>query len=192
MDVRTLAVVAAAAATFAVGALVASSLSSEPDPPSGPLRADDHGAPSGDDALQNAYVQAAMASYESRLLRYAQAEPDFTGARFAFRSRSLILYGSAAPSPVIRSLLDAPPDGVHVLWARVPYSRAELDRGLQRLRQAMPPRSVVEYAPNYSGLLVGLNPLPAAPGRQAALYSRAQRATEIPVTFLQAGFADPQ
>ena len=73
----------------------------------------------------------------------------------------------------------------------MPYSRRELDRAVRHVRHVMPARSVVDYAPNFSGILVGLHPLPTTPGRQAVLYSRAQGATDVPVTFLQAGSANP-
>jgi hypothetical protein len=132
------------------------------------------------------HVQTAVASYESRLLRYAQADGAFAGARFAFRSGAFILYSSNKPPPVVRRLLLDPPLDIHVAWVRVPFSRSELDHAVRRLRQAMPARSVVEYAPNYGGVLVGLHPLPTTPARQATLYSRAQQATDVPVTFLQA------
>src|SRR3954468_9715553 len=191
MELKTAATVGAAAVLFAVGAVVASSLSSGDDASDERQAAGDTSTlPNYGDYSNEFYSEAAISSFESRLLRYAQAEPTFTGARFAFKSRSFILYGSSGPPPVVRRMLDDPPVDVDVSWVRVPFSRRELDRGLRRLRHAMPSRSVVEYAPNYSGLLVGLHPLPTTPGRQAALYSRAQQATDIPVTFLQAGFAD--
>jgi hypothetical protein len=193
-ELRTAIAIGAAAATFAVGAVVASSMSRSGD--AGAARsAGDRPAsaniPGVGDYANEWHVQTAVASYESRLLRYAQRDDSFTGARFAFRSRSFILYGAGPPSPIVRRLLDDAPLDVAVTWVRVPYSRGELDRAIRHLRRAMPARSVVEYAPNYGGILVGLHPLPATPGRQAALYSRAQNATDIPVTFLQAGFANP-
>jgi hypothetical protein len=186
------AIAAGALALFAVGAVVASSLSPDGGASAGGrLASDTSTLPNFGDYSNNWYTQAAVASYESRLLRYAQADPSFTGARFAFRSRAFILYGSGAPSVVVRRLLDTPPAHVDVSWVRVPYSRADLDRAVRRLRHAMPRTSTVAYAPNYSGILVGLHPLPATPARQAALYARAQRATDVPVTFLQTGAAKP-
>jgi hypothetical protein len=193
-ELRTSLVIGAAAAAFAVGAVVASGLSNAgDDTKSAPLRTDDlrTGGPDAGDYANDWHVQTAVASYESRLLRYAQQDESFTGARFAFRSRSFILYGAGPPPSVVGRLLSDPPLNVDVTWVRVPYSRAQLDQAVRLLRRTMPERSVVEYAPNFSGILVGLHPLPAAPGRQAALYSRAQRATDVPVTFLQAGFTDP-
>jgi hypothetical protein len=191
-ELRTAIAIGAAAATFAVGAVVASSMSTNGD--AGAVRAADESTstniPGVGDYANEWHVQTAVASFESRLLRYAQRDDSFTGARFAFRSRSFILYGAGAPSPVVGRLLDDAPLGVAVTWVRVPYSRGELDRAIRRLRRAMPPRSVVEDAPNYGGILVGLHPVPTSPGRQAALYSRAQVATDVPVTFLQAAIAD--
>jgi hypothetical protein len=55
----------------------------------------------------------------------------------------------------------------------------------------MPDGAVVRPAPNFAGVLVGLRPLPVSPARAALLYARAQDAADVPVTFLQAGFADP-
>jgi hypothetical protein len=190
---KVLAVIGAAVATFAVGALVAAGMSGpRPDSDAQPMSTGSTDIPGIGDYANAWHRQTAVASYESRVLRYAQADGAFAGARFAFRSRAFVLYGAGRPTPVVRRLLDDPPSGVDVSWVRVPYSRSELDRGLRRLQHAMPARSVVRYAPNYGGLLVGLHPLPSTPGRQAALYSRAQRATDIPVTFLQAGYTDPQ
>jgi hypothetical protein len=193
-ELRTAIAIGAAAATFAVGAVAASSMSSGRDADASRSAADvstSTSIPGVGDYANAWHVQTAVASYQSRLLRYAQRDVSFAGARFAFRSRSFILYGAGPPSPVVRRLLDDPPPDVDVSWVRVPYSRRELDRAVRDLRRAMPARSVVDYAPNYGGILVGLHPLPISPGRQAALYSRAQNTTDIPVTFLQAGFANP-
>jgi hypothetical protein len=190
-ETKALIAAGAAAALFAAGAVVASSLGSAHDGASRSTSSDESGVSRTTDPYHDAYVQAAMASYDARLLRYAQGDESFTGARFAFGSRSLILYGSAAPAPTVRRLLRDPPADVDVRWVRVPYSRADLDDAIAALRRAMPPATVVEYAPNFAGVLVGLRPLPTSPGRVALLYARAQDATEVPVTFLQAGFADP-
>jgi hypothetical protein len=196
-ELRTAIAIGAAAATFAVGAVVASSMSSTASNGDGGATRSAAGGstsasiPGVGNYANEWHVQTAVASYESRLLRYAQLDDSFTGARFAFKSRSFILYGADAPSPVVRRLLDDAPLDVAVTWVRVPYSRRQLDRAVRNVRRAMPPRSVVEYAPNYSGILVGLHPLPTSAGRQAGLYSRAQGATDVPVTFLQAGSADP-
>jgi hypothetical protein len=193
VEVRTAVAIGAALAAFAVGAVVASGLSGgAAQSPAAAASTDVPLDPPAVGEYANGWHrQTVVASYESRLLRYAQQDESFAGARFAFRSRSFILYAAGPPPLVVRRLLDDPPRNVDVTWVQVPYSRAELDEAVHALRRAMPARSVVEFAPNFSGILVGLHPLPASPGRQAALYSRAQRATDIPVTFLQAGFSDP-
>lgn len=191
-EIRTALAIGAAAATFAVGAVVASGMS----PSSSASKIDSPDSRSADlpeagDYANAWHFQTAVASYQGRLLRYAQQAPTFTGARLAFASGSLILYGAGPPPDVVKRLLAAPPLDSHATWVRVPYSRRELDRAVSRLRRAMPHGSVVEYAPNYSGVLVGLRPLPASPDRQARLYQRAQRVTDVPVTFLRAGIIDP-
>jgi hypothetical protein len=192
-ELRTAVAIGAAAAAFAVGAVVASGLSG--DGAHSPAAAASTDVPLDPPAVgeyaNGWHRQTVVASYESRLLRYAQQHESFTGARFAFRSRSFILYAAGPPPMVVRRLLADPPANADVSWVQVPYSRAQLDDAVHALRRAMPVRSVVEYAPNFSGILVGLHPLPTSRGRQAALYSRAQTATDVPVTFLQAGFADP-
>jgi hypothetical protein len=192
-DLRIAGAIGAAAATFAVGAVVASGLSAgNGDPALGRSPAErSTRASSLADSANDWQVQAIVASYESRLLRYAEQDGGFAGARFAFRTRSFILYGAGPPPPVVRRLLADAPFGVHATWVEVPYSRAELGAAMRALRRAMPARSVVEHAPNFSGVLVGLRPLPASRGRQAALYARAQQITDVPVTFLQTGPADP-
>jgi hypothetical protein len=189
---RTLIAVGAAVATFAVGAVVASGMSpsssaSRINPPDGRSTS----LPEVGDYANAWHLQTAVASYQSRVLRYAQQAPTFTGARLAVDSGYLILYGAGPPPDLVRTMLAAPPFGAHATWVRVPYSRRELDRAVSGLRQAMPDGSVVEYAPNYSGVLVGLRPLPTSPARQSTLYQRAQRVTDIPVTFLRAGVVDP-
>ncbi|HSS67061.1 MAG TPA: hypothetical protein VLK34_00825 [Nocardioidaceae bacterium] len=192
-ELKTVMAIAAAAATFAVGAVVASSMSSSHSSALSDQQTADHPTtmPEVGDYANEWHVQTAVASYESRVLRYAQADDAFAGARFAFRSGAFILYSSSKPSPVVRRLLVDPPLDIQVTWVRVPFSRSELDRAVHLLRQAMPARSVVDYAPNFGGVLVGLHPLPATPTQQARLYSRAQHATDVPVTFLQAGLIDP-
>jgi hypothetical protein len=192
-QLRTAGVIGAAAATFAVGAIVASGLSGgSPDLSRGPSASDGSTtSPDVADFANDWHVQTIVASYESRLLRYAQRDDAFAGARFAFRTRAFILYGAGPPPPVVRRMLGDAPFGVDATWVRVAYSRVELGAAMRALRRAMPARSVIEHAPTFSGVLVGLRPLPASPGRRAALYARAQRITDVPVTFLQTGFADP-
>jgi hypothetical protein len=191
-ELRTAIAIGAAAVMFGIGAVAASSMSGEgAEPATGQPDPQQARLPEVGDYANDWHVQTAVASYQSRLLRYAQQDGRFTGASFAFDSRSFILYGAGPPPSVVRRLLRAAPLDVHASWVRVPYSRSELDRAVGRLRHAMPDRSVVKYAPNFSGVLVGLRPLPASPARQEALYARAQSATDVPVTFLQAGFADP-
>jgi hypothetical protein len=190
-DHKTALAVGAAVAIFACGAVVAAHMpdaepatSSVADPSWWTAGIDD------DRYSTDWHRQTALAAYQSRLLRYAQQADGFTGARFAFGRGAFILYGKGPPPAIVRGLIAMAPAAANARWVRVPYSLAELDEARRRLARAMPPNSVVDYAPNYSGILVGLRPLPTPHG-QEILYGRAQRLTEVPVTFLQVGFANP-
>jgi hypothetical protein len=186
-------VLGVALAAFVVGAVVASALSPDAAPATGgrpPSVAAPTLPPAGDfgDAW---HAQTAVASYQSRLLRYAQRDASFAGARFAFQPGVFLLYGAGPPSPVLQRLIDSAPRAVDVRWVRVPYSGAQLRAARRMLKHAMPKGSVVEFAPNYGGILIGLHPLPQSARILESLYARAQRLTDIPVTFLEAGLADP-
>src|SRR5919206_2398290 len=99
-EVRTAAALAAAGAAFAVGAFVASDLAPDTSadhiglrrPPSVPSTV----RPPAGDYARDWHTQTALASYQSRLLRYAQRDASFAGARFAFQQGVFLLYGAGS------------------------------------------------------------------------------------------------